>query len=114
MALAHSENDHEALASVRAANALLRKEGLDWIKVLDRSVKVIQEVEEGTDKFEDVAPKEHDHELQEAFNIIDDSKIFGDFRNTLDSIRGQYERRGTISPKQRAVVVNAAQRERNR
>lgn len=99
MALTASDNDAEALGAIRAANALLVKNGLLWQNVFDRTVTVTTEVEAMPPDEDDAPPFET--ALRGAA---------GTFRDTLLSIQAQYEERGWLSARQRQVVDDAADR----
>lgn len=131
-----SENEHEASAAMKMANTILIQEGLTWARVLDRSVKIIQEVEaapedysEPTYKHSDVhhhahayaatptraaqaAPTEYDNsEIEEAITIIErTANLKGDFENTIDSIIAQYRQGKRLSFKQRELLFKVARR----
>lgn len=45
MQMTTSDNDHEALASLRAANAILAAHELSWERVFSRTVTVVNEFE---------------------------------------------------------------------
>lgn len=100
LTLATSDNDGEALSSFRAATKLVASAGFTWEMVLDRVCVVINEVEPAPGGDDDLAAS-FDLALRGAS---------GTFRQTLESIREQYEARGFISPRQRAVVEDAAER----
>ncbi len=100
MAMSNSDVDNEALQAIRAANRLLIANGMTWELIFSRTVRVINEVEEAPHRDDDLAAS-FDLALRNAT---------GTFRQTLESIREQYEARGWISPKQRAMVENAAER----
>ena len=99
LTLGTSANDHEALAAWRAATALVAKCGFTWEMVLSRTVTVITEAVECVDA---------DEGLDDAFRRALDRTPRGGFRDTLLSIQAQYQRRGTVSDAQRAVVMRAA------
>jgi hypothetical protein len=101
MTLSTSDNDHEALASLRQATAILARSGHTWESCLNRTISVINEVES--------APELADDDLASAFDLaLRNAK--GEFRGVLESIREQYNARGFISDRQRAVVMGAADR----
>ena len=105
MTLSTSDNDHEALACLRQATSLLARNGYTWEMCLSRAIQVVQEVEP--------APGTGDDDLDAAFDLALRSAR-GDFRGTLESIREQYSARGFISPRQREVVMDAADRAADR
>jgi len=102
LTLATSDNDHEALACWRKATALVARHGMTWEMVLNRVCTVLDEVRpapvgEAQDDIEDLFDK--------ALRGAD-----GGFRDTLLSIKAQYDARGFLSPRQREVVEAAAER----
>ena len=106
MARTFSDNDHESLASIRAANKLLSAENppLSWAKVLDRSVRV--EV-----PFEAADGAEADDSTEALFDAALEGAN-GSFRDMLEDIYGQWQRTHRLSPRQREVVSEAAERAR--
>ena|ERR1044071_2548577 len=105
LTLATSDNDNEALSSFRAATKLVASSGYTWAMVLDRVVSVVNEVEE--------AQESGDPDLDAAFDLALRGAR-GDFRRTLESIREQHAARGFLTPRQREVVLGAADRARMR
>lgn len=101
-----SENDNEALVALRAANRLLARENLTWTRVLDRSVSVAVPFESRS-----TAEGQTDEEEMEAlFDVALNKTKAGSFRDTLQSIYDQWQANGRISPRQRQVVEEAAER----
>lgn len=105
MALTFSDNDPEALASIRAANRLLAKEALDWERVLSRTVSVINEVEEAPPPRTTPRRDASDDArlLDEAVTALDDggSEEINDFVRSLISY---YESRGHLTANQRGAL----------
>src|SRR5690242_5540997 len=100
LTLATSDNDHEALAAWRQATAIVARNGYTWEMVLNRTVTVLSEVEP--------VPIEDD-DLSDLFDrALRNAR--GGFRQTIESIREQYATRGFLTPKQRMVIENAAER----
>lgn len=99
LTLATSENDHEALASWRKATELITKNGFTWEMILSRTVSVINEIEPAED------PDEMEDLFDKALRGIE-----GSFRATILSIKSQYDSRGFLTPRQRQVVEEAAER----
>ncbi len=105
MAMTTSPNDAEALVAVRRANALIESEGLTWTRVLDRSVKVINEIEAAPESYgEETSVAGKDPDLDVAFLAIDEMRD-GTFKRTLEDIHRQYLEKGWVSPAQRALVL---------
>lgn len=121
MALATSDNDHEALQSFRRATEIIRAHGFTWAEVLDRRVTVLSEVEAAT---EDTSVPGRDHFARtyqqqprvEDYGLTDgDFELAldgagGSFRDTLLSIQAQWSNGGRLSPRQVEVVREAAER----
>jgi hypothetical protein len=130
MALAESDNDPEALAALRAANALIRREGLTWQRVLDRSVKVIEEVEAAPEDYsepkQERSAKAYAHSREPVDNsgpgydvrAIDDaiatierkSNLKGSFEDIITSIIEQHRAGKKLSYKQRDLLIRTADR----
>ena len=98
-----SDNDHEALLSLRKANEILAKENLSWTRVLDRSVQIIEPFEEaqGNEGLDN-------DDLEELFDKALSNSKPGDFQTMLEDIYSKWKRFGSLSPKQRSVVERAA------
>ncbi len=114
MARTASDNDAEALASIRAANKILMSHGYTWSMVFQRLVRVVQELEiDGEPEYDDGTHHGHLHndgELSDAFRTALDDARPGSFRDTLLSIQAQYEDTGRLTERQREVVMDAARR----
>lgn len=95
-----SESDNECLSAIRAANRILASEGIDWDRVLSRTVTVINEVEEDPDAS-GMTPSDASL-LEEAEHAANRQG-----RGTQDfvaSIREQFDEKGWISTKQRSSL----------
>lgn len=109
MGLTFSVHDGEALAALRKANAVLRRNGLSWEEVLGRTVTV----QAGSDN----SPVENGEELtlkeqiQRAFNEIRGT-IKTDFNHFIEDIEKDFERTGYLSPAQRQPLFEAVRRHR--
>lgn len=116
MQLASSDNDAEALAALRRAQRTLADAGFTWEMILRRQVTVLSEVEPGEEIGLPDAPSaaNRDYELDESdFELAMDGTS-GSFYDTLFSIYEQWERGDRLSPKQRQVVRDAAERAASR
>lgn len=102
---AANDQDHEALAAFRQATAIIARSGYTWEMCLDRVITVVSEVEP--------APESDDPDLDAAFDLALRGAR-GDFRQTLESIREQHAARGFLTPRQREVVTDAADRAADR
>ena len=114
MALTFSDNDPEALASIRAANRLLVKEGIDWQRVLSRTMNVINEVEEAPP--ERTAPPHRDGSddrrlLHDAEEAVEEGSEIAEF---IASLRSYYETKGQLTPNQRGALKRIIDRRKAR
>jgi hypothetical protein len=102
-----SDNDHEALASIRKVNEILTKNNSkDWGAFLGsltvtvvKTKTVYVEVEkkpEPKPKYDYSDPIDHD-EIQEIFDFIYGNGLESDF---VDSLNSQYHKRLSLSKKQ--------------
>ena len=105
MAMTFSDNDTEALTSVRAANRLLKDNGLTWQRVFDRTVRVENSVEEAIPSKGGYSGEEVDRMFEDAL-----SKAGGGFRDFLLSLQATYDERGRLSEGQMDALVRAAKR----
>jgi hypothetical protein len=99
MQLATSDNDHEALASLRQATQLLRAHGYTWEDFFKRTVKVTYEYDTGTG----VPPDEE--RIDNAFQILEGGKRWNDF---IGSLYDQWQKRRSLSDKQKETLFRAA------
>lgn len=84
--LSASDNDGEALNAIRAANALIRKNGLTW------AILLLQD--------SPPPPRPIDNDMPDIQEMIDQirARITDDFDETfLNSIERQYKRRGKLT-----------------
>lgn len=103
MAMTTSDSDYETVSAIRAANKLLAQHSLTWDKVFSRTVTVISEL---TGQPVDAA----DDDLEDTFQTALDSTPEGSFRDTLLDIYAKHGRGEPLSPRQRQVVEDAAER----
>lgn len=107
MEMTTSTNDHEALTALRSANRLLEKEKLTWTRVLDRSVSV----DIGFESAASAQGRTDEDEMEALFEAaMRNAK--GSFLEMLEDIHEQWETRHSLTPRQREVVVEAAERGR--
>ena len=102
LTLATSDNDAEALACWRKATQMVARHGFTWEMVMDRLVRVVQEVEADPEAAES----------EDSARLFDMalSGASGDFRSTILSIRDQLRTKGWLSDRQWQVVRDAADR----
>lgn len=113
MARTTSDNDAEALSSIRAANRLLDAAGsITWDRVLDRSVRVIQAFEPDPEQAPSEIPKSA--QITALFDdaLADDAKHSDSFKEFLESLHEQFERKGDLSPRQLNALTQAAEKVR--
>ena len=96
--LTTSDNDHEALSSIRVANKLLSDSGLTWCQVLNFQPETETEPE-----------TEYSNEYIEVGDMLDhilNRKLGRGTRNFLESIYDQFKKQGYLSEKQLAVILD--------
>lgn len=116
MMLTHSDNDTEALAALRKANALLREHSYDWNSAFDRLVKVESPIEAahdpgGSGKPPDTRPRTVDPEtlrIENAFTAIDEMEFSPGFEDFLGSLKNQWDRVGRLTAAQKEALFKAA------
>lgn len=104
-----SEADAEVLMAIRAANKLLVAEGVDWDRVLDRMVRL--EVEDASHLDAD---KPLSQRIDEAFAAVMADDPRGTTATFVASLSDQWQRRGTLSDKQREALFRMASEARSR
>lgn len=116
MAMTTSDADAEVLMAIRQANLMLSKEGLTWETVFSRTVTVVNEFEAAPDQIDEPATKAGSsvridpeaERIDAAFAAIDDAGTRGSFGDFIESLRDQWEKRRSLSDKQRAALFKAA------
>lgn len=94
LTLATSDNDAEALASWRAATALVAREGATWDMMMDRRVPVVNEVE--------AAP------INPIVTALEKALAANPRDPTLQSIAEQWCKQEYLTPNQHAYVMRKA------
>lgn len=114
MQLTTSDNDAEALSSIRMANAILKKTGLTWEEVFGRTVKVTEEVEAADEVETRVDPKAEAKKraIREAFDVVLGSRISPDFESFIRSLQRQFNSRGYLSLAQESALMKSARKVR--
>lgn len=117
-----SENDHEALASLRAANKIIADAGVSWERFFDRSVRidVEQDPERPADESFDPAaspppkrvdaPDEDTRRIETAFTTIEEHdarRYEGEF---IQSLLRQWGQRAWLSDKQKESLFDNERR----
>jgi len=111
MMMTLSDSDNEALMSLRQANKILTGYGIDWDRVLDKTVTVVNEVEEGPDDLSDYPARDkgrQDDEVDEAFTYLGQGRT----SSFIESLHDQWERKRWLSPAQRDALFKTVERER--
>jgi hypothetical protein len=119
MQMTFSDADAEALMAVRQANALLKKDNIDWDRVLNKCVTL--DVEEG-DHGDDPPSQRptrgggHDpwaNQIEAAFDAIWASEPKGSFRRFVIDVQKQWKEKGRLSENQRTAILDAARKARS-
>lgn len=97
LAQSDSTNDHEALAALRRAQVVMRRDGLTWAAILRGEAAPVEEDPEA-------------REVGDAFEAIEAAGVGGSFATFVDSIKRQWEETGTLSPRQRQVLFDSARK----
>jgi hypothetical protein len=105
MMLTTSDNDSEALAALRKANALLKQRGLNWEDIFAALTEAA-----ASDEDEDDSEDYEAARIRAALAVAMRSAGSESFRDFLDSIAEQFAEKGFLSPKQRAAVFKSARR----
>lgn len=109
LAMTGSANDAEALSAARRANELLKRNGLTWEMVLQRTVTVRVEVPMGDPVG---APREGTMEdkVRKAFDYLRGVDL-GKFKEWVDDVERQFTESGYLTPNQRAPLFTAVRRQ---
>lgn len=117
MAVTMSPNDHEALAALKQANSLLQREGLNWERVLNRSIKIVSAVEDAPEDYREpiqqggTAPEYDKAAIDDYIDIIERrANLKGDFEDTINSIIDQHRNGKRLSFKQQRLLRQTADR----
>lgn len=106
MMMTFSDVEAERNMAIGQANKILKSEGIDWNRVLDRSVKVIPDIEEAPPEEK---PNDFHKEIEDAFAILDVKHINDSgFRGFIESLYDQWQRKGTLTGPQRAALFKSA------
>ena len=104
LTLAAGTSDAEALAAFRKATEIIRKANLTWAGILDKQVSVVDPTGLSTSSpDEDLDDETFERALDGAGR---------DLRRTLLSIQAQWEKGASLTERQKAVVISAADRDR--
>ena len=112
MMLTTSDNDSEALAALRKANAHLKKNGHTWqdiFRAFAEAVAILRKAAADDDDDDDAAEGERGR-LWEALRAAQASAGSESFRLFMKDLATQLAAKGSLSPKQRAAVFKSARR----
>ncbi len=117
MALTASDNDHEALAALRAANAIIRSSGHTWPEVLERVVTVVPEFEadpsppgRGAGAGAASPRRPQADEAAHLFRLLEDLELDDKTLEFVNSLRNSFRRFGTLSERQQAALNEVVER----
>ena len=112
MAMTTSTNDHEALAFLRKANAILTKAGLTWTEVLSRTVgtSITAAADDTVDTGGDMPLEE---QIERMFDELR-GNVNGSFAEFVESVEKQFIRDRYLTPAQRAPLVKAVKQLREK
>jgi hypothetical protein len=115
MQMTFSDSDNEALTAMRQANAVLKREGLDWTRVLDRVVTLdVEDADEPSPPSRNATRAAQPHGIDEAkrindaFDTIEDNDPRAGFADFIASLKAQWERRHHLTENQKAALFKAA------
>lgn len=104
-----SGSDAEVVFAMKKANDLLRAEGVDWDRVLDRMVRL--EVEDVSHMDEDKPLRQR---IDEAFAAVMADDPRGSTATFVASLHDQWQCHGRLSEKQQASLFKMASEARTR
>lgn len=108
LALTASEADGEALTAVRMANAVLARTKVHWFDLMDAVEHNQPRAASPVTARRRTSAAE---EIDEAFDLVLATSR-GSFRDFILNLLEQWQESGSLSPKQRAALLKAAQRAR--
>lgn len=116
LAMTASDNDGEVLNAIRAVNRILKAKEVHWLDFLGAGAPNGPSTDPASARPE--PPKKPAQktrtvadEIDEAFEDILETAT-GTYRDTITSIHEQWELTGSLSERQREVVINGAERAR--
>lgn len=109
MQQATSDNDHEALQALRMANAILKRYELDWDRVFNRVVTVVDEFEAAPDEGRSAHDAERD-QVNAAFDVLDGTELRGSFADFIADLRKTWDSTKHLSIGQKDALFRAARR----
>jgi hypothetical protein len=100
LSLTVTENDHEALAAIRAANRIIVEEGITWERVLNRTINVIAEVETDPEQQRPATNGEAPAVRREIDDLLDKAEDRKPDNEFVASLREQWDRKRWLSERQ--------------
>jgi hypothetical protein len=112
MQMTFSDSDNESLMALRQANTILKKENIDWDRVLNRVVTL--DVEDAppepaphhtrpTPRADDEAAR-----INDAFASIEDNDPRAGFADFIASLKEQWDRKHHLTAAQKDALFRAA------
>ena len=114
MMMTMSGADAERAFALKQANDLLEREGLDWDRVLNRTVTVINEFEPAPEEDPGADQAALRTRVEAAFAAIEASDPRGSFADFVASLREQWDKRGSLSAAQLDALFKSAKRAEDR
>lgn len=111
MALCESDIDAEALQALKMANVLIRRQGLTWERVLDRSVKVMMPVEDMGAPEQD--PRPDRKKIDEIFDEILAAGPRGKSADFVESLQTWWTEKGFLTAGQMTALEGVLESARN-
>jgi len=108
MMMTLSDADSETMMAIRQANKILTSYGIDWDRVLDRTVTVVNEVEEAPAEDQSDDAKRDGQDVDEAFAYLGQGRT----SSFIESLQDQWERKRWLSLAQRDALFKTVDRER--
>lgn len=122
MELTFSENDNEALASLRMANKLLAADGITWERVFKRLVSIDVEAAEPDDApvgLRQAQPRRQpatvasgtatQDYIKELFDVVYEKSLSDSAMDFVDSLHSQFLESKSLSPKQLEALQKFAE-----
>lgn len=104
-----SDNDHEALAALRKANALLRGDNVTWDKFFSRTVTVVNDFEPAEDDIPSSQNQaRHDKMIDAAFEVLERKSLRNGAEDFIASLHEQWLTRRSLSEKQQEALFKFA------
>lgn len=109
MNLTFSDVDAEALAALRQANKVLKREGLDWDRVMNKLVTIDGPAIEEAPQDRAPTRSEYEKSIELKFEAVRETAR-DSFKEFIDSLYDQWEKRHYLTPGQYDALTKAAAR----